>query len=174
MTKTAFILLFVISIFGTIGCKEKKAYSLIHETIGQKIETDIQKNDSSRFTILRYIENPACTSCQLKLGEWKIYGKRLKKKFGNKVNLQFLCNTKNAEEAKFLFEIYGFSDVAKVDSLMNFYEKHHLNPMLGKDVVFLLDSTNTVLSIGNPNENLKIDSLFNSIILGHFSIKTMQ
>lgn len=88
----------------------------------------------------------------------------MKKKFGDKVGLYFLVETKNIEEAKFLFKIYGFDDVSVVDSSMNFYKTHNLNPILGKDVIFLLDATNTILSIGNPNENIKIDSLFNSVI----------
>ena len=50
---------------------------------------------------------------------------------------------------RFLFEIYGFDDMAVVDSSINFYDTYKLNPILGKDVVFLLDSTNTILSIGN-------------------------
>ena len=91
------------------------------------------------------------------------------KKFGDKVNLFFLCETKNIKDARFLFEIYGFDDMAVVDSSINFYDTYKLNPILGKDVVFLLDSTNTILSIGNPNDNLKIDSLFTSLMLGNFS-----
>ena len=51
------------------------------------------------------------------------------------------------------------------------YKTHNLNPILGKDVVFLLDSTNIILAIGNPIENLKIDSLFNSVIFDHLSKK---
>ena len=69
----------------------------------------------------------------------------------------FLTETKNIEDAKFLFKIYGFDNVSVVDSSMNFYKTHNLNPILGKDVVFLLDSTNIILAIGNPIENLKID-----------------
>ena len=79
--------------------------------------------------------------------------------------------TKNIEDAKFLFKIYGFDNVSVVDSSMNFYKTHNLNPILGKDVVFLLDSTNIILAIGNPIENLKIDSLFNSVIFDHLSKK---
>lgn len=93
----------------------------------------------------------------------------MKKKFGDKVGLYFLVETKNIEEAKFLFKIYGFDDVSVVDSSMNFYKTHNLNPILGKDVIFLLDATNTILSIGNPNENIKIDSLFNSVIFERLS-----
>ena len=58
---------------------------------------------------------------------------------------------------RLLFKIYGFDNVSVVDSSMNFYKTHNLNPILGKDVVFLLDSTNIILAIGNPIENLKID-----------------
>lgn len=146
----AFILMFT-------GCKKKKFNDAIYDTIGQKIEMDIHKQDPTQFTILRYIDNPPCTSYQLKLGEWKVYYKKMKKMFGDKVGLYFLTETKNIEDAKFLFKIYGFDNVSVVDSSMNFYKTHNLNPILGKDVVFLLDSTNIILAIGNPIENLKID-----------------
>lgn len=93
------IIFFISIIFSIIfiGCKRNQ-YDLIYDTIGKRIEiTDTINKDSTQFTILRYIDNPLCTSCQLKLGN---------------------------------------------------------------DIVFLLDSTNTVLSIGNPNDNIKIDSLY--------------
>lgn len=169
MSRIVFTLIFIASILTFMGCKKKKSNDVIYNTIGRKIEIDIRKDDSAQFTILRYVDNPSCTSCQLKLGEWKVYHKKLKKKFGDKVNLYFLCETKNIEDARCLLKMYGFDNIAVVDSSMNFYKTHDLDPILGKDVVFLLDSTNTILSVGNPNENLKIDSLFTSIILGRFS-----
>lgn len=87
------------------GCKKKKINDAIYDTIGQKIEMDIHKQDPTQFTILRYIDNPPCTSYQLKLGEWKVYYKKMKKMFGDKVGLYFLTETKNIEDAKFLFKI---------------------------------------------------------------------
>lgn len=96
------------------GCKKKKFNDAIYDTIGQKIEMDIHKQDPTQFTILRYIDNPPCTSCQLKLGEWKVYYKKMKKMFGDKVGLYFLTETKNIEDAKFLFKIYGFDNVSVI------------------------------------------------------------
>ena len=49
------------------GCKKKKFNDAIYDTIGQKIEMDIHKKDPTQFTILRYIDNPPCTSCQPKI-----------------------------------------------------------------------------------------------------------
>lgn len=60
--------------------------------------------------------------------------------------------------------MYKFNSVL-VDSVVNFYENTGLNSALGKDVVLLLDSTYTILSIGNPIENIKVDSLYKTIIL---------
>ena len=42
------------------GCKKKKFNDAIYDTIGQKIEMDIHKQDPTQFTILRYIDNPPC------------------------------------------------------------------------------------------------------------------
>lgn len=161
MNRIIFLISIIFSII-FIGCKRNQ-YDLIYDTIGKRIEiTDTINKDSTQFTILRYIDNPLCTSCQLKLGEWKIYKRKLKKIFNDRVDIYFLCETKNIEEAQFLFKIYNFKAV--VDSSLNFYEFNDINPSLGNDIVFLLDSTNTVLSIGNPNDNIKIDSLFTNII----------
>lgn len=91
----------------------------------------------TNFTIFRYIDNPLCTSCQFKLGVWKAYNKRLRRKFGDNVKIRFLCETKRIDEAKNLFKMYGFKDFT-VDSTLNFYEKNGLNPILGRDVVLRL------------------------------------
>lgn len=147
-----------------ISCNKANKERIIAETIGQQIELDFIKPNHSRFIILRYISRPACTSCQLKLGIWKAYQKKLKRHFGDKVNICFICETININEANNLFKMYGFKSVL-VDSVVNFYESTNLNSALGKDVVFLLDSTYTILSIGNPNENIKVDSLYKKIIL---------
>ena len=45
------------------------------------------------------------------------------------------------------------------------------NSMFSNFCHVLKDSTNIILAIGNPIENLKIDSLFNSVIFDHLSKK---
>lgn len=157
---------FVFFLFIFIGCKRNQ-YELIYNTIGKRLVTlDTISKNSSQFTILRYVDNPLCSSCQLKLGEWKIYKKKLRKSFKDRVDIYFLCETKNIEETNYLFKIYDFK--ATVDSSLNFYKSNDINPLIGKDIVFLLDSTNTILSIGNPNDNVKINSLFSNIMSGSF------
>ena len=109
------------------GCKKKKFNDAIYDTIGQKIEMDIHKQDPTQFTILRYIDNPPCTSCQLKLGEWKVYYKKMKKMFGDKVGLYFLNNTKLLQKSEMrknmvMDLIYrGFINAAN-------YSESHYNP----------------------------------------------
>ena len=78
---------FVFFLFIFIGCKRNQ-YELIYNTIGKRLVTlaTISKN-SSQFTILRYVDNPLCSSCQLKLGEWKIYKKKLRKSFKDRVDI---------------------------------------------------------------------------------------
>ena len=50
------------------GCKKKKFNDAIYDTIGQKIEMDIHKQDPTQFTILRYIDNPPCNIISTKVG----------------------------------------------------------------------------------------------------------
>lgn len=166
--KTLILASIVIAILLSCSCSQKQNDSVIYNTIGKQIDICHNINDTAAFTVFRYIENPTCTSCQLKLGEWKVYGRRLHRKFGEEVNIRFLCKTKRIDEAKHLFKMYGFDKNAAVDSMIDFFEINDLDKCLGKDVVFLLDSDNTILSIGNPNENVKVEALYDSIISGKF------
>jgi hypothetical protein len=162
------ILTFIASISLTSCWKQRDVQKAVLDSVGKRIELAKVDGDSSEFTILRFVSHPSCTSCQLKLGVWKVYHKRLTRRFGDKIGLRFICETKNIKEANTLFDMYGYSNIATVDTVVNFYSSNGLNPDLGDDVVFLLDSCNTILSIGNPNDNIRVDSLFNEIISGNF------
>ena len=94
MNKIILAFICVAFILMLTGCQKKKFNDAIYDTIGQKIEMDIHKKDPTQFTILRYIDNPPCISCQLKLGEWKVYYKKMKKMFGDQVGLYFLLKQK--------------------------------------------------------------------------------
>ena len=50
------------------GCKKKKFNDAIYDTIGQKIEMDIHKQDPTQFTTLRYIDNPPMYIISTKVG----------------------------------------------------------------------------------------------------------
>lgn len=73
MCKIITFILFLACI--NISCNKVNKEKIIAETIGHQIELDFLKPNHSRFTILRYVSKPACTSCQLKLGRWKAYQK---------------------------------------------------------------------------------------------------
>ena len=168
MVKTLIFIYFLSITLVFVSCGENKISIAVKETIGKKIELQQTPKETTKFTILRYVNNPACTSCQLKLGEWKIYKRMSNRRFGNIVGFLFICETKNIDETSNLLRTYGFGDDSCVDSINTFYESNGLNPNLGKDVVFLLDSNNKVLAIGNPTNNHAVDSLFVSIIDGAF------
>lgn len=152
-----------------LGCGYNGFEQRIQETIGKKIILNVDSTNQHEFTILRYVQNPSCTSCQLKLGEWRVYTRRMQRMFGNKVSFRFICETNNTSEAEHLFKLYNFENISTVDSTIKFYDEHNINESLGKDVVFLLDSTSTILSIGNPIENTGIGNLYHRIISGEIN-----
>lgn len=64
MNKVIPAFIYVTFILMLTGCQKKKINNVIYDTIGKKIEMDIHKNNPAQFTILRYIDNPTCTSCR--------------------------------------------------------------------------------------------------------------
>jgi len=78
----------------------------------------------SDFKIVRYVRPTSCTSCQLELGLWRVYQKRLHKKFGNKVNVKFIVETQNNKEASRLIKMYNFEQHTYIDTLGNFAENN--------------------------------------------------
>ena len=61
------------------SCKNRRIERAVIETIGKEITWERTEPDSSayRFTIIRYIDNPVCTSCQLHMGDWRVYRRRI-------------------------------------------------------------------------------------------------
>ena len=56
--------------------------------------------------------------------------------------------------------MYKPCDSYTVDSVSNFITSNKLNQDLGKDFAVLLDSTRTVIAIGDPLNNPKAEYLF--------------
>lgn len=121
-------------------------------------------HNNQEFTIFRYIKINSCTSCQLQIGQWRVYKKKLKNRYHDNVKILFLIDTKNAEEAEKIVSMYHFSENVVIDTLGEFSSLNpHILP-LEKDVVMLLDNNFSVKAIGNPCRYYKIDSIYNDII----------
>lgn len=122
-------------------------------------------NDSeTEYTLFRYIKPKSCTSCQLQMGKWRIYKRRLEKKYGDRVRLFFLIDTSVPDEVQKLIEIYKFKNNSIIDSTHNFVKANPLIKQFEDELIMLLDRNDKIILIGNPFENTKIDSLYRQII----------
>lgn len=154
------------------SCKNRRIERAVIETIGREITWERTEPDSSayRFTIIRYIDNPVCTSCQLHMGDWRVYRRRMQNAFGDGIDYVFVINTTNTDEARDILEMYDFDDHAIVGKDISLIENNGLTDDLGKDFVLLLDSARRVVSIGNPCETPKAEENFNRIFSGQMKI----
>lgn len=121
-------------------------------------------NISADYIILRYIKPTSCTSCQLQMGMWKMYHKKMSKRFGKKIKIHFIIDTKNYHEAYKLSKTFNFTDNITIDTTGLFVKNNPEIKFLGNDIVMLLDSSFSVIAMGNPCKQDKIDSLYKDII----------
>ena len=161
MRKQQLLILLSICLF---ICSCNRTNSIVKDTIGKNISHTVSDTIESKYYILRYVNNPSCTSCQLQAGGWKAFNRRIKKKYQNDVKIIFIVETEKPKEAERIIHMYKPCDNYAVDSLFKFISINKLRTELGKDFVVLLDSTRTVIAVGNPMNNPKVENLFFRLI----------
>ncbi len=160
-----FPLSLLVVVFFSSCDKQEQLRKSVMETIDKEIVLiGVKGSNESEFKIVRYVEKPSCTSCQLQCGQWKVYRRKLKRKYGDRVSINFIINTDNVKEAQKVLAMNKFEDISCIDIKGEFKSKNNLNGSLGKDIVMLLNKNNRVLCIGNPCNDLKIDSLYQVLI----------
>ena len=152
----------------------------LNSCINNKLQEDVERlmdtklwfptniyNDNIEFVILRYIKPTSCTSCELEMGRWRVFRRQVENKYGGKVGIRFIIESKNTVEIKRIVSIYNFTDNTYVDSLGEFARNNvEINPF-GKDVVMLLDEKKSVVAIGNPCKENRSNALYDRIINSH-------
>ena len=90
MRNSIFFGIVLIMIDLLVSCGDQKIGPAVKETIGKTVIFDHldSLHSKRRFTILRVMDNPSCSSCELRLGDWKVYGRRLQRDFGNSINIE--------------------------------------------------------------------------------------
>ena len=123
------------------------------------------------FKILLYVDSTGCSSCRLKLLEWKQLIEEADSLFQGKVGFLLYFQPKRIKTMGYLFEDEKFEYPVFID--LN-DEINHLNrfPQAMQYQCFLLDIDNKVLAIGNPVMNLKIWELYKSYIANGKKIET--
>ena len=123
------------------------------------IKYNLTKRDK-QFKIFLYVDSIGCSSCRLKLLEWKQLIEEVEILYPNKVGFLFYIQPKSVEEMTELLLINGFNypvfldTDGLIDSLNNFPQPMSARlsqyPQAALNQCFLLNKDNKVLDSGNP------------------------
>ena len=117
------------------------------------------------YKILLYVDSTGCSSCRLKLFEWKQLMQEADSLFHGQVGFLLFFQPKNVKEMGYLFlrdrfDYPVFMDTnGKINSMNKF-------PQTMQYQCFLLDRDNKVMMVGNPVSNMRIWELYKAQIAG--------
>lgn len=118
------------------------------------------------YRMVVYVDSSVCSPCTLdKMYVWNESIKKAHKQ-GNRLRYVFIVAPKaeQLEDAYLSIESNGLENPVYVDTA---YAFRKANPHLPEERMyhsFLLDTKDSVLIVGNPMENPKVDSLINKIV----------
>jgi len=122
---------------------------------------------NQNYKILLYVDSAGCSSCRLKLFEWKQIIEDADTSFSEQVDFLFFFQPKKQDERElqFMFRNNGFNHPVFIDRNC---EIDRLNkfPSQTEYQCFLLDADNKVIMVGNPSLNTGIWQLFKKYISG--------
>jgi len=117
------------------------------------------------FKILLYVDSTGCSSCRLKLFEWKQLMEEADSLFQGRVGFLLFFQPKNVKEMEYLFIRDRFDYPVFMD-LNGTINRLNRFPQAMEYQCFLLDKDNKVLMIGNPVLNRRIWELYKQQIGG--------
>jgi len=161
--------------------EDVSCYVLDKDTLPELCDINLRKE----FKILMYVDSAGCSSCRLKLLEWKQLIEEAEILYPGKVGFLFYFQPKNIKEITDFLLINGFDypifidTKGAIDSLNRFpkpaqyrlsqVQQAALNPC------FLLDKNNQVLATGNPTvKPQKWDSYKYEIETGDKNLKKIN
>lgn len=114
---------------------------------------------TAEYKVLLYIDSVGCTSCKLRLHEWKSLIQEADSLFGNRLSFLFFFHPKDKKELSFLLKRDQFDYPVYMD---NENQINQLNgfPRESEYQCFLLNGENKVIMIGNPVFNPNIWELY--------------
>ena len=165
-------IIFVICLISCQSTQEREAKLIVKEWIRKKINLSSSTNFSvygkdttcldilnSSYKILLYIDSTGCTSCRLKLFEWKNLINEFDTLSSVKVGFIFVINPKNVKEITEILKGSNFDYPVMIDrtGITNRINHFPLNPSYQ---CFLLNKDFEVQAIGNPVYNNSIRDLY--------------
>lgn len=171
-------IVFLLSLFSCIQ-KEKNPFTdFIKEWEGKEIvfpddmafmhyaKDSMDYPMDSTYKVLIYVDTTGCSSCKLRLDEWKGLIEQADTVVPGKLSFVFVFQPELRDELPALLETTGFELPVCIDEEHRF---QHLNNMPQGDILlqtFLLDPQNKVAMIGNPVYSARIWPLFIKKALG--------
>ena len=180
-----FLLFFLISVFSVSSCKDRKKQSEIAKIVTEWTGKEIQFSENTpcyvsgkdtlselcseqfqkEFKILLYVDSAGCSSCRLKLFEWKQLMEEADSLFHGKVGFLLFFQPKSVREMTYMFARYRFNYPVFMD-LKGTMNQLNRFPQAMEYQCFLLDKDNRALMIGNPTLNPRIWELYKEQIAG--------
>jgi hypothetical protein len=168
-----------------LTCKEDKKRTEIGQIINEWMGKEIRFPDDFRcnvlgkdtvatvcteqmnaeYKILLYVDSTGCSSCRLKLFQWKQLIAEADSLFEGKLSFLLFFQPKNKKEMNYLFLRDRFDYPVFIDMNNGINQLNHF-PEKQEYQCFLLNKDNKVLMIGNPALNPKIWELYKQIIPG--------
>ena len=117
------------------------------------------------YKILLYVDSTGCSSCRLKLFEWKQLMEEADSLFQGKVGFLLFFQPKSVKDMSYLFIRDRFDYPVFIDINRTINSLNHF-PEAMQYQCFLLDKDNKVILVGNPVLNPKIWKLYKERIAG--------
>jgi hypothetical protein len=124
----------------------------------------------AEYKVLLYVDSSGCSSCRLKLPQWKTLMLESDSLFRGKLSFLFFFQPKSKKELTILFREEKFNHPVFVDKKNAINRLNHF-PAKPEYQCFLLDKANKVRMIGNPTLQPKAWDLYKQIITGEISDK---
>lgn len=188
MKELKFVIL-ILLYFCFVSCKENRQKedikSIVTEWVGKEIkypaaircqslnqDTTCISFTNSAYKILLYTDSVGCTSCKLKLSEWKQLIAEADSLFPGKADflLFFQPKEKAVKELFYLFKRDDFSYPVFIDRENKINQLNNF-PSQTEFQCYLLDENNKVVLIGNPTLNPKIWEMYKEQITGEKASK---
>lgn len=148
------------------SCKREDSLSQIVTRIqGSRILMPEESCDSTIFGMkyITYVDSLGCVTCKLQLEKWKAFQLRMAEQNRN-VGIFYIVHPEVYENTKLLMEIAEYHpDKIICDKENNWVKNNHIpsNDLLH---TLLLDENDSVILVGNPIRNKKIEELFFKIL----------
>ncbi len=178
--KTKILFLFFLLIF--VSCKKEERIKTIEQVVKEwtgktvvfpeNFKCKIMGRDTlapdlfqKPYKVLLYVDSMGCTSCKLRMPEWKKIIREADSMAPGQIGFLFFFNPKSIKELDFLMKRDQFDYPIFIDKQNEIDIKNHF-PKGMPFQCFLLDKNNKVLVIGNPSLNPQVWDLYKEQITG--------